>query len=64
MHISHILVCVPVGVMEVGMFLYFLGASRCPEPFRWILNILVVVRELKAILYLDQQLFYKHASFS
>ena len=64
MHISHILVCVPVGVVEVGMLLHFLRASRCPEPFRWILNILVVVRELKAVIHLDQQLFYKHASFS
>ena len=63
-HTTHILVCIPVGVVEVGMFLDFLGASRCPEPFCWILNILVVVRELKAILHLDQQLFYKHASFS
>ena len=27
-------------------------------------HILVLVRELKAILHLDQQLFYKHASFS
>ena len=61
---TDLLVCFPVGVVEVGMFLYLLGASRCPEPFRWILNILVVVRELKATLHLDQQLFYKHASFS
>ena len=64
MHNSHLFVCFPVCVVEVGIFLYLLGASRCPEPFRWILNIIVVVRELKAIMYLDQQLFYKLASFS